>query len=47
MFFTNILKKKKINIDEIREMNQRTRSEPSGEYWGCSWVRSRTFYEKL
>lgn len=32
MFFTNILKKKKIlNIDEIREMNTRTRSEPSGE----------------
>lgn len=32
MFFSNILKKKKVlDIDEIREMNTRTRSEPSGE----------------
>lgn len=36
MFFTNILKKKKVlDIDEIREMNTRTRSEPSGEC--CAW----------
>lgn len=33
MFFTNILKKKKVlDIDDIREMNTRTRSEPSGIY---------------
>jgi hypothetical protein len=32
MFFTNILKKKKVlSIDEIKEMKTRTRSEPSGE----------------
>jgi hypothetical protein len=32
MFFSNILKKKKIlGFEEIREMNTRTRSEPSGE----------------
>lgn len=33
MFFSNILKKKKIlGFEEIREMNTRTRSEPSGEW---------------
>lgn len=32
MFFSSILKKKKyLEIDEIREMKNRTRSEPSGE----------------
>lgn len=32
MFFSNILRKKKIlGFDEIREMNTRTRSEPSGK----------------
>lgn len=34
MFFSNILRKKKIlGFEEIREMNTRTRSEPSGK-WG-------------
>lgn len=33
MFFSNILRKKKIlGFEEIREMNTRTRSEPSGEF---------------
>lgn len=49
MFFTNILKKKKIlNLDEIREMNQRTRSEPSGELFGgrmCGIYVENTNYE--
>ena len=32
MFFTNILRKKKVlSIDEIKEMKTRTRSEPSGK----------------
>lgn len=35
MFLSNILKKKKIlGFEEIREMNTRTRSEPSGKR-GC------------
>lgn len=40
MFFTNILKKKKVlDIDEIREMNTRTRSEPSGESRACNFIK--------
>lgn len=39
MFFTNILKKKKVlSIDEIKEMKTRTRSEPSGK-GASSWIR--------
>ncbi|KAL7023387.1 hypothetical protein ACKWTF_012584 [Chironomus riparius] len=37
MFFTNILRKKKVlSIDEIKEMKTRTRSEPSVVSYSCS-----------
>lgn len=37
MFFSNILRKKKIlGFEEIREMNTRTRSEPSGKKFGVN-----------
>lgn len=43
MFLSNILKKKKIlGFEEIREMNTRTRSEPSGEL-PCIWPLTSPF----
>lgn len=45
MFFTNILKKKKVlSIDEIKEMKTRTRSEPSGEW---EEEKQQTFIKKI
>lgn len=46
MFFSNILRKKKIlGFEEIREMNTRTRSEPSGKSLvnGCWLQRLKRF----